>query len=181
MTTNNAIETKAHITDRKQVQYKEVAIILPPYLKQFFIYKYGREPVKLRESSKLYAIIIRYLGHIPGGWQIPESSDNILRIKLPYNPLINKSNLGYFSKNSTREIKNWLFGIFYGQLITYLHDKVICEKWSLKYAIINFCDKYDMTWNAKTYETLRKIFERYRNPDRIKKHRQRKKSQISVP
>jgi hypothetical protein len=105
-----------------------------------------------------------------------------LHIRLPFNKVINKSKLGYFSEQSMRKIKDYIYGIFYAQFIDYMYDKVVVGGWNVKYAIVNFIDKFDMQWNPTNYETLRKIFDRYRNPvpNKSKSYRQKEKSSIPV-
>lgn len=144
-------------------QGKIIAINLPPYLKQFLIHIYGKEPIKLKRTTKLYILLVQYVAYIHEGWQIPDISENVLHIELPYNILIERSRLGYIPPRSNHEIKQFICGLFYGEFIQYMYGKVLKEKWCIKYAIINFIDQYDINYNRTNYETLKKIFNRQIN------------------
>lgn len=142
---------------------QKVAIKLPAYLKDFFTHEFGPEPISLTYASKIYPLLIQYISNVPKNWTLPEASQEVLHILMPNNKIVTSGRLGYFGENAMREIKSYVFSIFFARFISYMGEKVEVEKWNPKYAIINFMDRYDIIYNAKSYGALKKIFERYRN------------------
>lgn len=144
-----------------------VSIKIAPYLKEFFIHKHGSEPIRASRETKLFMFISRYLTRKPKGWKPPEEEEDSLLIELPHNELIEVRNWNYISPKYFPEIKTYIYGLFYGAFISYMNKRCIHEKpaWSIKYAIINFIDEHNMNWNKTNYETLKKIYYRYRSSD----------------
>ncbi len=146
-----------------------ISLKIPPYLKEFFVFRHGVEPIRASSETKFFMFLVQYLTHKPVGWKMPVESADTLLVELPYNKLINVRTLNYISPKHFPEIKTYIYGLFYGAFISYMNNKVIREHWSIKYAIINFIDEHNMSWNKTNYETLKKIFDRYRNPESKKK------------
>lgn len=142
-----------------------VAIKIPPYLKEFFIHRHGAEPIKATQATKFFVVLAQYLAHKTNKWKPPVASEDTLLIELPYNKVINVRSMNYIPESSMPEIKKYIYGLFYGSYISYMNNKVLRERWSIKYTIINFIDEHDMNWNKTNYETLKKIFDRYRHPE----------------
>ena len=145
-----------------------VAVKIPPYLKEFFIHRHGDEPIKATQATKFFVVLAQYLTHKPKGWKLPVITEDTLLIELPYNKVINVRSMNYIPECSMPEIKKYIYGLFYGAFISYMNDKVLKDHWSIKYAIINFIDEHNMNWNKTNYETLKKIFDRYRHPEQKK-------------
>jgi hypothetical protein len=142
-----------------------VSIKITPYLKEYFIYRHGCEPIKASRETKFFMFMARYLEHKPVKWKMPDESDDTLLIELPYNEIIDVRNLCYISPKYYPEIKSYVYGLFYGAFISYMNPRVIKEHWSIKYSIVNFIDEHNMSWNKTNYETLKKIYDRYRHPE----------------
>ena len=174
-----------------------VSIKIAPYLKEFFIYKHGAEPIRATRETKFFMFICQFLSRKPKkGWKPPVVSEDTLLVELPYNEFIKIRDYCYINPRFYPEIKTYIYGLFYGAFISYMNKRCIHEKpaWSIKYAIINFIDEFNMSWNKTNYETLKKIYYRYRNPEcekideknneKILAYRETKKSQkrpLSVP
>ncbi len=152
-----------------------VAIQVKPYLKEFIINRYGQEPIKATSSTKLFPLFAPFLTHKPVGWKPPEPSENRLLFELPHNKVIDVRSLNYINPRHFPEINSFFYGLFYGQFIRYMNDKVIKLRWQAKYAIINFVDENNISWNKANYETLKKIYYRYRFPDERNEEKDEKK------
>jgi hypothetical protein len=142
-----------------------VAIKIPPYLKEFFIYKHGAEPIKATRETKFFIFISQYLTRKPKGWKPPVTSDDTMLIELPHNEVLEVRTYCYISEKNMPEVKTYIYGLFFGAFISYMNEKVLNQEWAIKYAIINFCDEHNMSWTKTNYETLQKIYYRYRFPE----------------
>jgi hypothetical protein len=142
-----------------------VAIKIQSYLKEFFIFRHGPEPIKAVRETKLFMFISPYLSKKPKTWKPPVPSDDTLLIELPYNEVIEVRTYCHIADKYMPEIRTYIYGLFWGTFINYMNQKVIGEKWAIKYAIIQFCDSHNMNWGKTNYETLQKIYYRYRFPE----------------
>jgi len=115
------------------------------------------EVIRLEEEKEKKIKAIKY--------KLPITEEDTMLVELPYNKVINVRSMNYIPECSMPEIKKYIYGLFYGSFISYMNNKVLREHWSIKYAIINFIDEHDMNWNKTNYETLKKIFDRYRHPE----------------
>lgn len=145
-----------------------VAIKIPPYLKEYFVFKYGAEPIKAYRETKIFMFISRYLARKPKKWKPPIASDDTLLIELPYNEVIDIRTLCHIAEKNMPEIKTFIYGLFWGEFIDYMNRKTFKENWTMKYAIINFCNDHNMNWGKTNYDTLQKIYYRYRKPENQK-------------
>jgi hypothetical protein len=142
-----------------------VSIKTRPYLKEYFINKFGgQEPVKATNSNKLFPVIIRYLSPKPKNWKFPVSDTDTLLLELPFNDDINISHFNYLHPRNYRPINAYLYGMFYADFIEFMNEKVIYKRWQIKYAIYNFLDVHRL--DCGNLEALSKIFYRYRYQDR---------------
>lgn len=147
-----------------------VAIKLRPYLKDFFINRCGEtEPVKATITNKLFPYLVQYLTPKPKNWKPPVSAPDILLIELPYNNYINSRTLNYINPRNYTAIKSYFYGLFYARFIDYMNDRVLLKKWQVKYAIMNFIDENNISYNNANYDSLKRIFYRYRFPESEKK------------
>lgn len=145
-----------------------IGVKIQPYLKEFFIHRHGPEPIKATQATKFFVVLAQYLTNKGKGWRPPISNDEILLIELPFNKILNVRSRNYIPEHSMPEIRKYLYGLFYGAFISYMNDKVLRDNWAIKYAIINFIDEHDMSWDKTNYETLKKIYDRYRHPKQKK-------------
>ena len=141
-----------------------IAIKTRPYLKDYYInYFGGSEPIKATVTNKLFPFLIHYLTPKPKNWKPPEPAADILLIELPYNDEHNVRYYNYIHPRHNRPIASYLYGLFYAQFIRYMNEKVMQERWQVKYAIYNFLDQHNI--DCTNYETLQKIYYRYRYPE----------------
>jgi hypothetical protein len=142
-----------------------VSVKIQPYLKEFFIHKHGSEPILAKRETKFFMFISQYLTIQPKNWRPPQESLDTLLIELPKNnDVIDIRKYNYISPRHYGEIKTYIYGLFFGAFISYMNQKVFHENWAIKYAIINFCDEHNMCWSKTNYDTLQKIYYRYRFP-----------------
>jgi hypothetical protein len=143
-----------------------VCIKTRPYLKDFFINRYGPgEPIKATCTNKLFPFLIEFLTQKPKDWKPPVADNFLLLIELPYTDSINVRCRNYIHPNNYPAINSFIYGLFYAQFIQYMNEKVIEQQWQIKYAVINFVDQNNMKWDTSNYDTLKRIFYRYRFPE----------------
>ncbi|MFP4449274.1 MAG: hypothetical protein ACLFPH_11115 [Bacteroidales bacterium] len=141
-----------------------VEVKVKPYLKDYFINLYsenGKEPIVASTANKLFPFLSQYLTYRPKGWKPPVSEQDNLLFELPYSDRFNVKSLNYISPKHFREIRSFLYGMFWGDFVTYMNEKVNHKKWQKKYAIIRFMDDNNMSWDKVDMETLKKIYYRY--------------------
>jgi hypothetical protein len=94
-----------------------VLVKIPPYLKEYFIHCFGKEPIKARANTKLFIILAPYLERIPYNWRPPVSSADGLLIELPNNHIIRIQTYCYINPLNYGEIKKKLYNL----IIMYLN------------------------------------------------------------
>jgi hypothetical protein len=153
-----------------------VAIKLTPYLKDFCIKRYGPgEPIKATTTNKIFTFLKEYLTPKPKKWKPPVPGEDVLLVELPYNDEVNVRCHNYINPRNNAELKSFFYGMFYAAFVTYMNEKVIGEGWQVKYAIINFMDLYDISYKAN-YDSLKRLYYRYRFPESEKSKENLKKS-----
>ncbi len=143
-----------------------VSIKIRPYLKDYFVNRFGgSEPIKATTTNKLFTFLIQYLTPKPKKWKLPVSADDILLIELPYNDELNIRCHNYIHPRHNTAITSYFYGLFYAQFIEYMNRKCLENQWQVKYAIINFIDKNNISWCRVNYDSLKRIYYRYRFPE----------------
>jgi len=141
-----------------------VAVNIRPYLKDYLINRFGKEPIKATMRNKLFPFLVKFLTPIPKRWRPPVKEEGTLLIELPFNDAVNIRHLNYINPRHYVKINTYLYGLFYYHFIEYMNEKVIEKRWQIKYAIVNFIDVNNMNWDCTNYETLKRIYYRYRFP-----------------
>jgi len=149
-----------------------ICIKTRPYLKDFFVNRYGqKEPIKATTTNKLFTFLIRYLTPKPRKWKPCIPGRDILLIELPFNDELNIRCHNYIQPRHYPVITSYIYGLFYAQFMEYMNQKVIHDQWQVKYAIINFIDINNISFEGN-YDSLKRIYYRYRFPesDKIKEN-----------
>lgn len=141
-----------------------VEIKIDPYLKEYYIHRYGPEPIKLTASTKMFPLIAEYLTHKPKDWKPPVSRTDNLLFELPFNEVINVRCLNYINPRNYSKIRSFFYGKFYSRFISFMNRKVINEGRTIKHTIIDFIDRNGISWNTANLDTLQKLYFRYRDP-----------------
>jgi len=142
-----------------------VAIKIKTYLKDYFTHKFGEEPIKATNDNKLFPFLLRYLKPKPKKWKPPVSSSDILLLELPFNRSVNIRHCNYIHSKDFSSISSFFYGIFWSNFIEYMNKKVIDERWQIKYSIIHFMDTNNIQFDKVNYDSLKRIYYRYRFPD----------------
>lgn len=143
-----------------------VCIKIKPYLKDFFINRFeGKEPIRATVTNKLFTFLISYLTPKPKGWKMPVAASDMLLIELPFNNELNIRCHNYINPRHYPVITSYFYGLFYAKFIKYMNEKVIEQQWQVKYAIINFIDENNIKWDWANYDSLKRIYYRYRFPE----------------
>lgn len=156
-----------------------VSVIVPPYLKDYIIFiNGGSHPVPLCESSKLLPGIHASLTPAPKNWHRPLESSNVLFFQIPFNEVIEARKKFYISAENNVRIKMYLAAKFHYDFVSWVSEKHIHENIPIKKAILNFIVDNDISQLKDNYETLAKIFQRWRKDPRKQKE---KKIEKKVP
>ena len=145
-----------------------VKLKIHPYLKEYYIHRFGPEPIKAKLKTKLFRLIFNYLVRIPFNWRPPVSSEDTLLIELPYSDYIDVRSMCYIDPCSYGKISTLLYNLFYCDYVRYMDKCVYKGKKDIKTSIEEFIDVNQMSWDKTNYETLKKIYQRYRYPEKIK-------------
>ncbi|MBA7531870.1 hypothetical protein ES705_24094 [subsurface metagenome] len=143
-----------------------VGIRTRPYMKDYIVSKYGlgSEPVRATTSNKVFPLLSQYLTHKPVNWRPPQAAEDIILFELPYNEVLNVRTRCYIHEDNFPEITSFFYGMFYTHFINYMNSKCLDQKkiWRFKYAIYNFMDENSISIDNINYDSLKRIYLRYR-------------------
>jgi len=143
-----------------------IAVKTRPYLKDYIVNRYGNgsEPVKASTANKIFPLLSQFLTHKPKEWKLPESSQDTILFELPYNELLNVRTLCYIHEDHFPGITSFFYGMFHTHFVTYMNNKCLDKspRWRFKYAIYNFMDEYEISIDKVNYDSLKRIYLRYR-------------------
>lgn len=142
-----------------------VEINLRPYLKEYIINRYGQEPVKASNANKIFPLLFPYLTKIPLKYK-PLSGPGVIRFELPYNELIEVRNNKYINPRNFGAIQSYFYGLFTIDFTGYVNENVLNKNLPIKTSIISFCDEYNITYDFANYDSLKRIYLRYRDKAR---------------
>jgi hypothetical protein len=142
-----------------------VLVKILPYLKEYFIHRFGSEPIKATRDTKIFIILAPYLIRIPSKWRPPVSCDDGLLIELPYSHLINIQKYCYIDPRSYARINKKIYNLFCADLVMYVNHNVFEHNCEIQKAINDFIDLNEMNWDKTNFDTLKKIYYRYRFPE----------------
>ena len=144
-----------------------VSIRLRPYLRDWVINNYGvdaMEPVLATQGNKLFPFISSYLTKVPEKYKEPIGKE-YLRIYLPFNNVMQVRNLQYIDKDHYAEIQSFFYGRFYTKFILYMNDHYLKHRFQIKPSIIKFCEENNINFDYANFDSLKRIYSRYRNDD----------------
>jgi hypothetical protein len=142
-----------------------VAVKTKPYLRDYIVKKYGStEPVKATISNKLFPMLSRYLSKKPIGWRPPEAGNDTLLFELPYTTdrFLDTRNYCFINPDHFTEINSFLYGMFYCDFTEFVNNKCIKLKWGYRFAIINFMEVNEISFDKIEYDSLKRLYYRYR-------------------
>ncbi len=149
-----------------------VYIQLRPYLKDYFVKKLGPEPIKATSKNKLFILLLPYLTKVPKNYNPSNFKDNkFLLLELPFNELVNVRCYNYIDPKNYGEIQSYFYGIFYHDFTRTVNKYHIDQGMNIKNSIILFCEENDVNFDYTNYDSLKRIYLRYRK--RLKKVNQK--------
>lgn len=136
-----------------------VRVKMKSYLQDYVIHRYGGEPIKATSSNKLFPLLFPYLGKTPADYK--HSMEGVA-FELPYNELLNIRYNNYIAPKYFSEIQSYFYGIFFHDFVKYMNQMVLSEDMPIKTAIINFCLEREISFDRVSYDSLKRIYLRYR-------------------
>lgn len=141
-------------------------IIIRPYLKDYMINKYGegKHPIPATTRNKLFPFLFSFLTKTPKNYKpLNPLLPGVLSFELPYNEyLVNIRYNSYISREKFGEIQSFLYGIFYNDFTRHMRKVCEIENFTIKKGIIDFCVSNEISFDYANYDSLKRIYLRYR-------------------
>jgi hypothetical protein len=144
-----------------------VEVKLRPYLQDYVINKYEGDPVvKATAKNKIFPLLFPYLSKIPSDYK---PLKDCIKFELPWNHMIDVKTYQYIHPKYFGDIQSYFYGIFYVEFVSYMNHAFYEENLQLKTSIINFCLDHEISFDNANYDSLKRIYSRYRYTDNKKK------------
>jgi hypothetical protein len=139
-----------------------VSIYLRPYLVDYFVNFYGEHPIKADEKSKLLPMLAQYLTCAPAKYRPLIPGKNVITFALPYNKTRDIRCYNYISPDNFSKIQSYLYNLFRWHFFDYMDKQCLHKNIPYKVAIINFMDYNNISFDNFQYDSLKRIYFRYR-------------------
>ena len=156
-----------------------VFIKMKPYLKAFLISLYGNEPIFFPKTKEAIFVnkIEKLLSKPPHDFSdvIPDEKEEYLEVILPYFKYTNINTKNYLSENSQKIIEEQSDKLFWEAFHDHMLDS-FREQISRIRAVVSFIEKYDLPYDDKIEDMLRKsIYRRKKIFSKMPKRKYTKK------
>ena len=139
-----------------------VDVKIRPYLKEYIVNRYGSEPVAATSANKVFPVLAEFLTKVPRDYKPFYNSLNYVRFGLPHNKIIEVRSMNYIHPLHFGKIQTYFYGLFQFDFLNFMNKFVVQEGYPIKTSIINFCELNNMSFDTANYDSLKRIYLRYR-------------------
>lgn len=139
-----------------------VSVEVPPYLAQYLMHYYGEHPIKARKKTRIFSFISDHVQQTPVHYRPPKPSNKLVTFELPYNRRYDIRRMNYIPPRHFPAIKNYFRNIFLHNFIHHMDEHCLKGNMQYKTAIINFMDENEISFDYFQYDSLKRIYFRYR-------------------
>lgn len=153
-----------------------VIVKLKPYLKEWVLKRYGPEPVRASSSNKIFPMLAGYLSSVPADYKPIHPDSKHIAFELPYNKILDIRNKSYISPKYYGQIQSFFYGQFYFDFVLWMNKCVIDQRFSFKWSIVQYCVENDISFDHANYDSLKRLYLRYRKREDLTIENTHKKS-----
>lgn len=139
-----------------------VSVEVSPYLAEYLKHYYGEHPIKANTKSNIYPFISRFIQPSPPNYRPLKPSRKILTFELPYNEVHDIRKKNYIPERCFSTIQTHFRHIFLHNFIHHMDQHCLIGNMPYKTAIINFMEENEISFDYFQYDSLKRIYLRYR-------------------